>query len=622
MKSVIVTGANGFIGTNLLQLLDKNGVKIYAIVKDEKEDITQIDSLSNVEIIYCELDHISKLPDLIADRDIDCCIHLAWAGSSGEARADYALQLLNVKYALDTVKAVAQMGVKRFVGAGTLAEKDVLNYHPTDGATPNAVSIYGIAKISMHFMTKAYCTKMGVEHIWCYLSNTYGVGNTTNNFVNMASRKMLRRERASFTAGEQLYDFVYVSDTVNALFLAASKGKKNTAYYLGSTAPRKLKEYIEIIRDNIDPEIPLHLGEIPYNGIPLAPDDYNATKLVADTGYQPEISFEEGIAQTVEWLKTLEGKQEIIPVNAIPITKVVITGADGFVGSHTVEYFLQKGTEVVALDMAEKPKRLKANSGLKYAQCDVSDLQKLEDILKHENCDAFIHFAWAGSAGEARCDYHLQMQNALNTVECLKVAKRVGCSRFICAGSIMEYEVEAAVHTQESRPGMGYIYGMGKQIAHNMCKAIASRIGIDLLWPMITNAYGIGEFSPRFVNTTLRRIINSEPLKFTAATQNYDFVYVTDVAKAFYLITTKGKPFCEYMIGSGHPRPLKEFILEMVESCNPEAVPIFGDIPYTGTNVPLQVFSTADLETDCGYVPEVSFGDGTKMTMEWLKSIS
>jgi hypothetical protein len=60
----------------------------------------------------------------------------------------------------------------------------------------------------------------------------------------------------------------------------------------------------------------------------------------------------------------------------------------------------------------------------------------------------------------------------------------------------MEYEVEAVVHAQESQPGLEYIYGMGKHIAHSMCKSVAAKIGIDLLWPMITNAYGVGRTVP------------------------------------------------------------------------------------------------------------------------------
>lgn len=300
---------------------------------------------------------------------------------------------------------------------------------------------------------------------------------------------------------------------------------------------------------------------------------------------------------------------------------VIVTGADGFVGSYTVSHFIKEGCNVLALDMGTEPRRLKTSEGLTYMQCDVSDTAVILEKIPHGVYDTFVHFAWAGSAGSARVDYHLQMQNALNTVECMKAAKELGCTRFVCAGSIMEYEVEAAIHAQGSKPGMGYIYGMGKHIAHCMCKSVAVDIGIELLWPMITNAYGVGELSPRFVNTTLRKIINGEKLEFTSGTQNYDFVYVTDVAKAFYLVARNGKPFCEYMIGSGEAKPLKEFILEMVGECAPEATPHFGDVPFTGTNMPLRTFDITDTKNDCGFEPEVSFAKGTRMTMEWLTAL-
>jgi len=300
---------------------------------------------------------------------------------------------------------------------------------------------------------------------------------------------------------------------------------------------------------------------------------------------------------------------------------VIITGADGFVGSYTVNYFLEQGVKVLALDIVEKPNRLVDHDNLTYMQCDVMNPEKMLELLPADDYDTFVHFAWAGSAGAARVDYNLQIKNALSTVECLKVAKELGCKRFVCAGSFMEYEVEAAIHSQGSKPGMGYIYGMGKHIAHCMCKSVAVDIGIELVWPMITNAYGVGELSPRFVNTTLRKAINGEPLQFTAATQNYDFVYITDVARAFYLIAKNGKPFCEYMIGSSNARPLREFIIEMQQAVAPDATPIFGDVPFTGTNMPLSTFDTTATEGDCGFKAEVSFAQGTKMTYDWLKTV-
>ena len=301
--------------------------------------------------------------------------------------------------------------------------------------------------------------------------------------------------------------------------------------------------------------------------------------------------------------------------------RAIITGADGFVGSNTVKCFLDHGIEVLAIDIVDAPRRLHPQDGLQYKCLDISDVSSLAQVAGVGVYDTFVHFAWAGSAGPQRTDYNLQMQNALTSVECMKAAKQLGCERFVCAGSIMEREVEAAIHTQGSRPGMGYIYGMGKHIAHCMCKAVAADIGIGLLWPMITMAYGVGELSTRFVNTTLRKIINGEPLQFTAGTQNYDFVYVTDVARAFYAVAQDGVPFKEYIIGSGNARPLKEFILEMQQALAPDAVPLFGDVPFTGTNLPLSAFDTSELERDCSFKPLVPFAEGTRMTMEWLKTI-
>ncbi len=301
--------------------------------------------------------------------------------------------------------------------------------------------------------------------------------------------------------------------------------------------------------------------------------------------------------------------------------RVIVTGADGFVGSNTVKYLINNGVSVLALDIKDKAENLPMSDLLEYKKLDISKPEQLADIVSINEYDTVIHFAWVGSAGPMRVDYNLQMNNALWTVELMKTAKQLGCSRFIVAGSIMEREVTAAVASQGSKPGMGYIYGMGKLIAHNLCKAIAADIGIDLIWPMITNAYGEGELSPRFVNTTIRKIINGEPLQFTAATQNYDFVHISDVARAFYLIAKNGKPFCEYIIGSGNAKPLKEFIVDMTSALDENAVPVFGDVPFTGTNMPLSAFDTTDTEKDTGFVAEVSFADGTKRTMDWLKTV-
>lgn len=303
----------------------------------------------------------------------------------------------------------------------------------------------------------------------------------------------------------------------------------------------------------------------------------------------------------------------------IILKNVIISGANGFVGGWLVKEMVKHNVNVIALDMDGCNNNLPDSPLVSFIPMNLADTAALEDKIEPGDYEAFYHFAWAGSAGSARTDEKLQLNNALWTADCLRLAKKLGCRKFVCAGSIMEKETLAAVYNAGNKPGMPYIYGAGKMIAHCICKPIAAQLGIDLVWAYITNAYGEGELSPRFVNTTIRKIINQEPLQFTSATQNYDFVHVEDVAKAFYAIGEKGKGFCEYTIGSSNAKPLKEFIIEMQQALAPDAELVFGDIPFTGINMPLSEFDTSDTERDTDFKAEISFGEGVKRTMEWLK---
>lgn len=299
--------------------------------------------------------------------------------------------------------------------------------------------------------------------------------------------------------------------------------------------------------------------------------------------------------------------------------RAIISGANGFVGGAVVRELLQNGYEIIALDREGCSGNLPADPRVCFVPCELSEIAGLKERLPEGAYDIFYHFAWAGSAGPARADTALQLQNAQWTVDALRAAKELGCSRFLCAGSIMEHETMAAAYTQGNRPGPGYIYGGGKLIAHVMCMSVAAQIGIDLIWPEITNAYGVGERSPRLVNTTIQKCIRGEAPQFTSGTQNYDFVYIDDVAQAFRLIGEKGKPFHEYLIGSSHARPLKEFLLEMQSAIAPELAFRFGDIPFTGIDLPLEKFDCSKTEADTGFRAQVSFAEGCQKTMQWWK---
>lgn len=298
--------------------------------------------------------------------------------------------------------------------------------------------------------------------------------------------------------------------------------------------------------------------------------------------------------------------------------KAIVTGANGFVGSALVKRLIKAGYDVLAIDLSFEKPRFELNKQVKLLELSIEHINKLPELIDAKY-DIFFHFAWIGSAGPLRADEKIQTQNALWTVDCLKIASQIGCKKFVCAGTIMEFEVHDVMYSQGTKPALPYIYGVGKVLAHELCKPIANQLGIDLVWSYITNAYGVGENSPRFINTTLRKIIAHEPLEFTSGVQNYDFVYIDDVAEAFYLLGEKGKANKGYLIGSGDAKPLKEFIKEMCEENSKNNPPLFGNVPYTGVNTPIETFSIKDLQEDCGYSAKVSFKEGTKRTLEWLK---
>ena len=298
--------------------------------------------------------------------------------------------------------------------------------------------------------------------------------------------------------------------------------------------------------------------------------------------------------------------------------KAIVTGANGFVGSAVIKELVRNNVEVLALCHKIPANKLE-NSLITYKEFELSNIKELD--IQKDYYDIFYHFAWAGSAGSDRANTALQLQNAQWTIDALNFAKNIGCIRFVCAGSIIEYETMEACYADGNKPGLGYIYGSAKVAAHTMAMSVAANIGIDLVWAEITNAYGAGEISSRLINTTIRKVIKKESPQFTSGTQNYDFVYIDDVARAFYLIGKNGKAYHSYLIGSGNAKPLKEFLLEMKESIAKDIDFIFGDVPFTGVNLDLSVFDATKTEKDTGFKAEISFAEGTKKTYEWLKEV-
>ncbi len=303
MKSVIITGATGFIGSWLVKEFSENGIKITAIVRPETLNLNKIKDVSNIEIVECDMENIEELSEKLSEKGYDAFYHLAWNGSAGDLRSDYETQLANVDITIRAITVAEKLGCNKFVGAGSLMEFESNQVVMKDGFIPNTSNIYSIAKYTAHAMSKAYSSNLKIEHIWAYITNAYGEDEFSPRFYNSTLRKMINKEKLDFTEGNQLYDFVHVSDVARALRLIGEKGKSGYNYCIGSGKPRPLRNFIVEMKNIVDEDLELNFGVVPSTGISLIKEIYSIKTLESDTGYEPMISFENGVKMFLSHIK-------------------------------------------------------------------------------------------------------------------------------------------------------------------------------------------------------------------------------------------------------------------------------------------------------------------------------
>lgn len=304
IKKAIVTGANGFVGTAVCKELVAQGANVIAIIRNEEENITAIKDLLGIQIVYADLTEFHNLDQFISDRDIDVLYHFAWVGSAGLLRGDDDVQMNNVKYTCDTVKASAAMGCNRFVFASSIMEYEIEATMATD-ATPGINTLYCSAKVAADYMARTIAGSLGVDYIRAVISNIYGPGELSPRLVNTSLRKMLNGEHCAFSAGDQMYDFIYITDAAKTFVAIGEKGKPNRTYYIGSQEPKPLREFLLTMRDCVDPSIQIGLGELPFNGVSLTYKEFDVNAVKNDTSFVPEVDFAAGIKNTITWLREM-----------------------------------------------------------------------------------------------------------------------------------------------------------------------------------------------------------------------------------------------------------------------------------------------------------------------------
>lgn len=318
IKNAIVTGPTGAVGTALVCGMAADGVNVYAIVrpgsqrtgelkKRYRETVEKNISCGELHIIECALSDYRELPKMVPAR-IDIFYHLAWADTIGDGRNDTDAQWKNIGYALDAAGAAESVGCRCFIGAGSQAEYGRCSEKLTEKTPAFPENGYGAAKLCAGQLTRIKCGQAGIDHIWTRILSVYGPGDGSRTMIMGTISKLLAHEEPALTAGTQLWDYLYSEDAAKALYLLGRKGKNGRTYCIGSGEARPLHEYVEILRDSIDPALPLGIGKVPYGDKQVMNLQADITPLCEDTGFRPSVEFEKGIADTIDWVRNNMGE--------------------------------------------------------------------------------------------------------------------------------------------------------------------------------------------------------------------------------------------------------------------------------------------------------------------------
>lgn len=301
IKRAIVSGATGAVGMALLEELIARHIEVLVLCR-AKGRLARIPQHPLITRKTCALTDLCTLQN-DTGKSYDAFFHLAWNGTTGVARSDTSLQLENVHTTLSAVEAAHRFGCRVFVGAGSQAEYG-RHSHALSPTTPTQPeSAYGMAKLAAGHFSRLFAEQHQIRHVWVRILSVYGPYDSESSLITSAARLLLNGNTPMLTAGEQIWDYLYSGDAAKALYLLGECGKHGIAYPLGSGHARPLRHYVETLRDIIAPSAALEFGQLPYSHAQVMHLRADISALRADTGWQPETDFAEGIRKTVQFLR-------------------------------------------------------------------------------------------------------------------------------------------------------------------------------------------------------------------------------------------------------------------------------------------------------------------------------
>ncbi len=317
------------------------------------------------------------------------------------------------------------------------------------------------------------------------------------------------------------------------------------------------------------------------------------------------------------------------------IKAVGMTGATGAIGLALIEAFIEKDIEVYVFVRRDSKRisRIPEHELVHRVFCSLDEMADFDtkDIPK---LDVFYHCAWMKAFGEAaRDDLKTQIKNIEYAVDSVALAKRLGCRRYIGAGSQAEYGRKDGALGIGTKCDPENGYGMAKLAAGEMTGLECEKLGLEHIWVRVLSVYGPGDGEGTLVMSVIKDALAGKAPECTGAQQIWDYLYSGDAGDAFRLLGERGIPGKTYVLGSGTSKPLREYIDQICEACSEtlkesgtddidgkKVTPEYGVRPYGKKQVMHLKADISVLQEDTGFIPKTGFYKGIRKTIDWVRN--
>lgn len=303
-RTVLVTGASGFIGTHLVGALLSKGATVHAIRRDPASG-TRL-PLEGIHWHIADLLDPESLSRAVASAQPEIVFHLAAYGTTFDQRDTLLSLRVNVEGSLNLWNALGDATI-RLVHTGSCGEYGQAKGQVKESALCEPTWTYPATKNASVTILSTLGRETGREVVTLRPFGPYGSADDPRRVIPHTILALLRGETVRVTAGEQLRDYAHVDDQVEAFIAAGVVPLPRTGaiYNVGSGEVVKLKQVLTTIADAVggDALSRVAFGAVPYRDSEVWEMCCDISAARRDLGYVPTISLQEGIDRTVEWFR-------------------------------------------------------------------------------------------------------------------------------------------------------------------------------------------------------------------------------------------------------------------------------------------------------------------------------